>query len=92
MRNTRKVRASEYIEEPGKRGYKEGLAVAISILAEKKDVETIIELLKDTNNGQSRTFILEKLLRFKKDSSLDSYIQELKNDKELKNFIDSKIK
>jgi len=84
----------EQIDVPSERGYKDGLAVAISALA-KKDrnrLEAIISLVQDKRHGGSRAFFIDNLFKFKNEEIVMNLIKELKDDKDLSVMIKLKFK
>jgi len=78
----------ENIDDPNKKGYKDGLALAISFLAD----EIILKLVKDKKHGASRVFFIEKLYNFKTNEDVIAGINNLKKDTDLSKMIKEKFK
>jgi len=74
----------EYDEPAGR--VKEGLASAIHEMARPADVDTLIELLKDTKNGGSRIFFVRNLARTSSARAFEA-LYELQNDPDLQSEI-----
>jgi hypothetical protein len=70
-----------YRTEPDfeKSGFKNGLAVALSAMARPSDIETLIELFDDPQNGSSRIFFIRNLVRSKRPTSLEALVRHRKN-------------
>jgi hypothetical protein len=73
----------ELIVEPRKRGYKDGLAVALAAMAGKEDVDALLELLKDESLRSSRIFFVKKVLRYKSNPKVIETLKKLMDDKDL---------
>lgn len=74
-------------EIPNRSGAKDGLAVALSAMATEKDIDTLLELIKEKKNKMTRLFFLRKLLRYEKNEKVINIIRELKNDEDLSDAI-----
>lgn len=86
-----KAKADEKIMEPGQRGYKDGLAEAISYLANKNDINTLIDLIKNKEHGKSRILLADKLFKYKNKEEVYDVINNLKEDVDLKDIIKLKF-
>jgi hypothetical protein len=89
----RKATPDEEIAIPVDRGYKEGLAVALSVQANNKErLDKLFELLKDKKQGSSRCMLLFAIdYYFKKDEEVKNRLREL-NDTELNEFVKNNFK
>ena len=65
LKEYEKATPDEDIKEGRDRGYKDGLGVAISILAGKKDLPVLLKLTQDKRNKGSRVFFIKKLYKAK---------------------------
>jgi RNAse (barnase) inhibitor barstar len=87
-----KAISDEEIEDPKKRGYKDGLAAAISFLADKNRIDIIFELVRDKRHGKSRVFFVEKLFKLRGEYEVMQIVLKIKDDKDLSTAIKEKFK
>jgi len=64
-----KAISDEEIEDPKKRGYKDGLAAAISFLGIKQNGYHF-ELVRDKRHGKSRVFFVENLFKLREEAEV----------------------
>jgi hypothetical protein len=79
-------KAEEGQENGVMRGYKDGLAVALAVIATDAVLGEVISLIKDTSNGSTRIFFLGPLCESKNPLARQT-IEELKDDPDLKKEI-----
>lgn len=79
-------KAEEGQENGVMRGYKDGLAVALTAIATDAVLGEVISLIKDTSNGSTRIFFLGPLCESKNPLARQT-IEELKDDPDLKKEI-----
>lgn len=87
-----KAVSDEKIEDPNKKGYKDGLAVAISFLADKSRIDIIFDLIQDKKHGKSRVFFIENLFKLRREDKVIQFAQKIKDDKDLSTLIKEKFK
>ena len=61
VKHFRKVPPDEAIEDPERRGFRMGLAVALSALADMSRIEELRSLVEDTADGEDKGFIIETI-------------------------------
>ncbi len=83
--------ADEDITEINRRGYKSGLAVALSCLINEKRIEVVLELIQNNKHKSSRIFLLDALRKYKKNQKVIEVVKKLKNDNDLKKLIKEKF-
>ena len=72
-------------------GLKEGMAVALSEMAHRSDVDALIRLISDPANGPSRIFFVENLSRSKTPDAFDT-LMRLSTDQDLSREIAFRMK
>lgn len=87
-----KATSDEEIEDPKKRGYKDGLAAAISFLADKSRMDIIFELVRNKRHGKSRVFFVENLFKLREEAEVMQIVLKIKGDKDLATAIKEKFK
>ena len=75
-----KTEADEVIKEPERRGFKEGLGVALSVLCTDEKLPQIFELIRDSSHGESRGHLIYGLKRFRKDKKVKEVLASLYDD------------
>lgn len=71
----------EEIVKPELRGFKEGLAVALSFLVNENRLDEYMNILKDIRHGESRIILVEGLSSFLNHSKVDNFLKGIKKDK-----------
>lgn len=79
-----------YISEP-ESGAKEGMAVALTAMADKKRLPEIVHLISNRTNGPSRIHFVRVLSRSKDKLALDTLIR-LKDDCDMKTEVQERLK
>ncbi|MCK4797178.1 MAG: hypothetical protein KAT05_07335 [Spirochaetes bacterium] len=87
-----KATSDEKINDPQKKDYKDGLAVAISFLADKENIDTILDLIQDKKRGSCRVFFVDNLFKWRTESKVMEVVEKLKNDKDISTMIKEKFK
>lgn len=92
-----------YLSEPNKEqvvpsgemtapsGVKEGMAVALSAMAHRNDLDTLIGLISDPENGPSRIFFVKNLSQAKTREAFDT-LTKLSTDRDLSREIAFRLK
>lgn len=75
--------ADEDIVEPERRGLKEGLAVALSALADRSRLEELMALIRDDRHGESRVLLVDGLRVFLADQEAAAFLRSLLGDEVL---------
>jgi len=75
-----KTASDESIEIPELRGFKEGLAVAISFLFNEHQLQDVISLIKNDIHGESRVLLVEGLKRYKDLPEIVKFLKALRKD------------
>jgi RNAse (barnase) inhibitor barstar len=87
-----KAISDEEIKDPKRRGYKDGLAAAISYLADKNRMDIIFKLVVDKRHGKSRVFFVENLFKWREEDEVMQIVLKIKDDKDLSTAIKEKFK
>jgi hypothetical protein len=87
----RRTDAEEDITDPNRRGYKDGLAVALSFLMDETRLAVVLDLLQEKKHKGSRLFFLDNLGKYKKNQNVVKVISLLKDDEDLKQMIKEKF-
>jgi hypothetical protein len=75
-----KTEADEMIKEPERRGFKEGLGVALSVLCTEEKLPQVFELIRDPSHGESRGHLIYGLKRFRKGKKVKEVLASLYDD------------
>jgi len=75
-----KTKADEMIKEPERRGFKESLGVALSVLCTEEKLPQVFELIGDPSHGESRGHLIYGLKRFRKDKKVKEVLASLYDD------------
>jgi hypothetical protein len=82
----------EKIEDPNKKGYKQGLSTAISYLADINRIEVILKLIQNKKHGSSRVFFVDNLFKWRTENKVMETVEKLKNDKDVSAMIEERFK
>lgn len=75
-----KTKADEMIKEPERRGFKESLGVALSVLCTEEKLPQVFELIGDPSHGDSRGHLIYGLKRFRKNKQVKDVLASLYDD------------
>jgi tRNA(Ile)-lysidine synthase TilS/MesJ len=81
----------ENVEDANKKGYKEGLAVALSSLLGKAELDIVLKLIQDKNHKSSRIFFVDAIAQYKNDEKVKDVIEKLRDDSDLKKIIQDRF-
>lgn len=70
----------EAVKEPEMRGFKDGLAVTLSVLCTEERLSKVFELIGDSNHGGSRAFLIDGLRKFRKNEKVKEFLESLYDD------------
>lgn len=77
------TKSEEAISEPELRGFKEGLAVALSVLCNSDRLEDILLLIKEKKHGESRVLLIDGLSRYRSKTEVQALLESLISDGDL---------
>lgn len=75
-----KTQSDQAIKEPEMRGFKEGLAVMLSVLCTEERLRQMFELIRDPRHGDSRGHLIHGLGRFRKNPKVKELLASLHDD------------
>jgi hypothetical protein len=75
-----RTKADELVQEPEMRGFKEGLAVALSALCTEERLPQVFDLIRDPRHGGGRAPLIHGLRRFRKNEEAKKFLEILSND------------
>jgi hypothetical protein len=73
----------EKIKEPELRGFKDGLAVALSVLCNSERVKDVLTLINDKWHGESRGLLIDGLSKFKGNIEIKNFLEPFLKNKKL---------
>ena len=80
-----KADPDESIDSPEERGFKDGLAVAISVLYNESQIKDVLSLIQDKSHGKSRGLLVDGLKKFRDRPEIIELLKTIqKKDKLLK--------
>ena len=75
-----RTEAEEVVREPEMRGFKDGLAVVLSVLCTEERLSQIFKLIGDPIHGGSRAFLIDGLRKFRKNEKVKEFLNSLYDD------------
>ena len=75
-----RAEADEAIKEPTRRGFKAGLAAALSVLYTDERLPQVFELIRDSRHGDSRALLIAGLREFRKNEKAKEFLEFLCED------------
>lgn len=75
-----KTEADEMVKEPEMRGFKAGLAAALSVLYTEERFPQVFELIRDSRHGDSRALLIAGLRKFRRNARVKEFLESLYDD------------